>query len=286
MNVSQDNDISSNHSNDQSDPDFDFNVESDPEDDHKKYSKRGNNWTLIQEYNSKGPVELYFNVNKYRTRISHKIVGTCTQCEQNKEHNMTVRYRVCSSKECNEVSTCPAKYKIVYCETSSMYKIYSIESHIVEGASKKNEFKFGIFSPLKSLIAEKVINEDITAGRLEAMLIKEKKSIEENNADLKDFSIPSKTQLRNYVTLVKRKNGNNNKIDDVVQFVKNSQYHPDIDENELFFFGFEHDNPLIQSGADNKHLNLCFTTRKLFNIVDSNLSDLPSIFHIDATLCK
>ncbi|CAF1118919.1 unnamed protein product, partial [Brachionus calyciflorus] len=226
--------------------------------------------------------KLYFKSFAKRTRVTHTYYAGCQLCLS--EHFMVIRYRKCSSKQCNdEKNKFNAQYKSFFCEQSNVSKIYQKFNHLV--LNEEEETLHGIRPELLKIIENEIKLKDSSASRILSYLIKNRLLIETNEPVLANFKLPKISQIRNHVAYFKQSIGNNN-IEDVKKFIEANLYKEDLSEDQMFFFGINYDNnnkPIVGSGSESNLLHLMMTSKKLFSLVDANISDFESIFHIDST---
>ena len=85
-------------------------------------------------------------------------------------------------------------------------------------------------------------------------------------------SVPDKIQLSNYLAYRRKRLGDSNNIEEVIQYIINHSYYEGIDEADLFFFGLklENNKPVVGNGTDQSHFNACFSSIKLLKRLEND----------------
>ncbi|CAF0941551.1 unnamed protein product, partial [Brachionus calyciflorus] len=126
-----------------------------------------------------------------------------------------------------------------------------------------------VVNKLKKLIGQKILENDYPPIKIRSYLLDNKQRLE-NELNLNDILIPSLKQIRSFATSFRYKNGNNNEIEGVVQYVKSHQFKSDIEDDEIFYFGlkfYDSWSPIINPGTESSHFNLICKLRKCFGLL-------------------
>lgn len=202
----------------------------------------------------------------------------CTECKKDQiSHKMVVQRVECVSKLCNnEKEKCQVKYKTVKCEQTKLYSIYRCNNHDdnnddnnneSDGSDVDNTDRHGFSKYLKSLIEEIIHEKEIVLPR---------KIRDHLTLNMKKYNlpfVPNLVKIQNYIKYRRIALGDTNNMEGVEDFVNSNLYKPDLEDEQMFFFGAK-----FGDGSDANHFQLGFTSKSLLNRLRC-----CNVLHIDAT---
>ena len=207
-------------------------------------------------------------------RVRHTKYSTCTMCEKNKNsHKMKIQYNYCINQDCNKFDACKKEYKTTICmksEDANFRKHFFYQIGVHNSIQLHKEKPRGISTQTKDVIEEIIHEFDCKPKNIHLKLLK---PLYKSRIDI----YPDLSQIQNYIKYRRYKMGDNNRIDDLNEYVRGLKYiEGATEENQLFTFGNE-----IGDGTDEDHFHLGFTSLKLLKNI--NIFVNKGCYHIDAT---
>jgi Tfp pilus assembly protein PilX len=233
-------------------------------------------WVELQRFDDIALADAY--VIASATRDSTKPVCIYYNKLEVSKHKMLQQTRLCRSDACKKSEVvCTFKYKYQKCETCKEATVWSAGEHPVEQVV--GESRRGIDERVKAVIDD-IITKSVREIRpidifIHLNLVKTKYT------DMKGLIQPTLPQIQSYLKIyrITTLGVGVNTTAELKTKIKANMYHPNIPDEQGFYFGYEMDGegePII----DANNFRIGFTSKKLLSYF--NINSFP-IYHIDNT---
>ena len=133
----------------------------------------------------------------------------------------------CTRRNCNQTTLCNIRYKILHCNDQhneeDVYHLYRFNNH-EDDCETKSKKKFSIPNRIKEIVNE-YLNDKATTMPKKIHIKLNGKKYKNGLNKIDEDDKPTLEQIQNFVKYLKKKVFDNNKINDVKQFVKLKYYY-------------------------------------------------------------
>ena len=200
-------------------------------------------------------------------------------------HKIKRQYRKCIIQDYEMLHSgvkCDVKYKIDYCNSANIARIYMSGEHTHALNYKYNNAN-GMDDKVKHAISD-ILKNNI---RQYPKMIRKSLNTRRKDYGLEHVDIPELRKIQSYVYRQRRNvKSRNSRMTDVKQFIVDNYYFPTIEESQPFFFGLKFDSqskPVLGDGSQLEPVYLFMTSLKLLKNADTTSQNETALFHLSAT---